>query len=112
MLESAMLMQTPDDEALAKAARLLDVMSNEKRLQILSLITKNEVSVGPLAKQLGLSQSAMSQHLHKLRVAKLVHFRRDAQTIYYSCESQDVARVLDVLEEIFVTPSDHSRAAV
>ena len=77
-----MLANTPDEQTLAKAAGLLDVMSNEKRLIILSLIINNEISVGLLAAEVGLSQSALSQHLQKLRLAKLVHCRREAQTIY------------------------------
>jgi len=44
-----MLANTPDEQTLAKAAGLLDVMSNEKRLIILSLIINNEISVGLLA---------------------------------------------------------------
>jgi DNA-binding transcriptional ArsR family regulator len=106
-----MLVTIPDEETLVKAARLLDAMSNKKRLEILSLIIRNEISVGPLATQVGLSPSAMSQHLHKLRLAKLVQSRRDAQTIYYSCASTEVSKVLDVLEQIFATATSTARDA-
>ena len=102
-----MLANTPDEQTLAKAAGLLDFMSNEKRLIILSLIINNEISVGLLAAEVGLSQSALSQHLQKLRLAKLVHCRRVAQTIYYSCASSEVAQVLKVLEAIFTEDTDH-----
>ena len=63
------------------AAGLLSAMANPKRLQILCSLVKGEVAVGALASQVGLSQSALSQHLSKLRAQKLVNTRRDAQTI-------------------------------
>nr|CAD30329.2 negative transacting factor [Rhizobium etli] len=66
------------------AAALLSAMANPKRLLILCSLVKGEVAVGVLATQVGLSQSALSQHLSKLRAQKLVKTRRDAQTIYYS----------------------------
>ena len=56
-----------------------------------------------LAHLLGLSQSALSQHLSKLRALGLVSARRDAQTVYYSSHSPAVIRVLQVLESIYTT---------
>lgn len=83
------------------AAGLLSAMANPKRLQILCSLVKGEVAVGALASQVGLSQSALSQHLSKLRAQKLVNTRRDAQTIYYSSSSEAVLKVLGTLEEIY-----------
>jgi DNA-binding transcriptional ArsR family regulator len=57
-----------------------------------------EVPVGIFANHVGLSQSALSQHLSKLRAQKLVTTRRDAQTIYYSSSSEQVMKVLTTLE--------------
>lgn len=76
-------------------------MANPKRLQILCSLVEGEVAVGVLANQVGLSQSALSQHLSKLRAQKLVTTRRDAQTIYYSSSSDAVIKVLDTLKAIF-----------
>ncbi|MBX4865353.1 helix-turn-helix transcriptional regulator [Rhizobium bangladeshense] len=76
-------------------------MANPKRLVILMLLSRDEIAVGVLAKVVGLSQSALSQHLAKLRQANLVTTRRDAQTIYYSSRSTAVARMLLALEKIF-----------
>ena len=59
---------------------LLDAMANESRLCILDILTRGEMSVGRLSEAVGLSQSALSQHLAKLRNAQLVTTRRDAQT--------------------------------
>ena len=83
------------------AAGLLSAMANPKRLQILCSLVQGEVAVGVLANQVGLSQSALSQHLSKLRAQRLVTTRRDAQTIYYSSSSEAVLKVLGTLSELY-----------
>lgn len=82
-------------------ARLLSSLSNEVRLEILAIICENECSVGNLADRLNMSQSAISQHLAKLRRDGLVATRKDAQTVYYTCRNPGVQRVLDMLSEVF-----------
>ncbi|MDO6964291.1 ArsR/SmtB family transcription factor [Rhizobium alvei] len=83
------------------AAALLSAMANPKRLLILCNLVNGEVPVGVLANQVGLSQSALSQHLSKLRAQKLVRTRRDAQTIYYSSNASQVLELLRALESIY-----------
>ncbi|MDO5897209.1 ArsR/SmtB family transcription factor [Agrobacterium sp. Azo12] len=85
-------------------ARLLGALANEKRLQILRFIAGRETAVGDLAEQVGLSQSALSQHLAKLKAANFVTARRQAQTIYYSTEHPGVCRMLKTLEELGFHP--------
>ena len=92
------------------AAALLSAMANPKRLLILVSLVKGEVPVGVLATQVGLSQSALSQHLSKLRAQKLVRTRRDAQTIYYSSNSEPVMKILATLEDIYAV-QNRSRSA-
>ena len=85
-----------------EAARLLKLLANEKRLVILCfLATRGEMPVGALVEALGLSQSALSQHLARLRRDGLVLFRRESQTLHYRLADPRVVRVLGVLEEIF-----------
>lgn len=84
-----------------KASGLLTAMANEKRLHILCELCEKELSVGILAEKVDLSQSALSQHLAKLRALKLVSTRRDAQTIYYSVASPMITPVLMILENMF-----------
>ena len=85
-----------------EAARLLKPLANEKRLLILCyLATRGEMPVGELVEALGLSQSALSQHLAKLRRDGLVHFRRESQTLYYRLADPRAVRVLGVLKDIF-----------
>jgi len=93
------------------AAGLLSAMANPKRLMILCSLVKGEVPVGVLASQVGLSQSALSQHLSKLRAQKLVKTRRDAQTIYYSSTSESVMKVLETLENIYCEVETSKSAA-
>ncbi|MCX7303800.1 MAG: metalloregulator ArsR/SmtB family transcription factor [Hyphomicrobiales bacterium] len=83
------------------AAEFLTLISNEKRLAILALLLGDELSVGTIANKVALSQSALSQHLAKLRSLDLVETRRDRQTIYYSCNSDAVRQVLRTLDGIF-----------
>lgn len=79
-------------------AAILTAMANHKRLEILKILLSGECAVGKLATDVNMSQSAVSQHLAKLRMAKLVHARRDAQTVFYSSNSSAVSAILAVLD--------------
>ncbi|MGH1571096.1 ArsR/SmtB family transcription factor [Methylobacterium sp. P31] len=98
---------TPSDllrlqDRAADAARLLRLLANEKRLLILCLlIARGEMDVTSLAEAVELSQSALSQHLAKLREDRLVAFRRESQTLHYRLEDPRAARVLATLKDIF-----------
>ncbi|MCK1639882.1 winged helix-turn-helix transcriptional regulator [Bradyrhizobium sp. 157] len=84
------------------AARLLKLLANEKRLLILCfLAVRGEMTVGELVGVVKLSQSALSQHLAKLRADGLVEFRRTSQTLHYRVADQRTLRLLGVLKEIF-----------
>ena len=83
------------------AASLLTLMGNEKRLLIMSHLLDTEMSVGAIAEKVSLSQSALSQHLARLRNEELVETRRDRQMIYYTCKSEAVRKPLGTLEGIF-----------
>jgi len=88
----------------AAAARFLRALGNEKRLQILCRLHDGELSVGELQQDLELSQSALSQHLARLRQDDLVLTRREAQTIYYSLADAAVTDIIAVLHERFCPP--------
>ena len=86
----------------AKAAGLLKLLANEKRLLILcQLAAAKELSVGSLAEAVDLSQSALSQHLSRMREEGLVDTRRQAQTVHYHLANANAARVLTLLKGIF-----------
>jgi ArsR family transcriptional regulator len=85
-----------------EAASVLKSLSNEKRLMILcKLLEEGEMSVLPIAEAVGLGQSALSQHLARMRAEKIVDFRRDGQTLYYRIADPKVAQLLKSLKAIF-----------
>ncbi len=91
-------------ESAGEAAELLLAMANPNRLMILCHLFNGENSVTELIEQVGLSQSALSQQLAKLRALKLVETRRDGRTIYYRLASGNVEQVLETLYGIYCRP--------
>ncbi|SPJ22571.1 ArsR/SmtB family transcription factor [Palleronia abyssalis] len=79
----------------------LALVSNAKRLLILCELVKGERSVGSLQAAVGLSQSALSQHLAKLRDADMVETRRESQTIYYRIGDKELELLMAALYEAF-----------
>ena len=82
------------------AAAFLKILANDSRLMILCELLKGERSVGELEEIVSLSQSALSQHLARLRRSHLVKTRRESQTIYYSIADPGVAKVIGALYEL------------
>ena len=93
-----------------RASRLLKALSNESRLRVLCQLVEGEQSVGELERVVGLSQSALSQHLARLRREQLVRTRRQAQTIYYSLNGSDATRIIEALHGIYCGPQDNIAA--
>ena len=83
------------------ATALLKTMANEWRLLILCQLAEGEKSVGELENLIGLSQSALSQHLAILRREDLVQTRRSAQSIYYSLASNEAESVMMTLYNLY-----------
>lgn len=76
-------------------------MANPQRMLVLCHLADGEQSVGALQEKLQLSQSALSQHLAKLREGALVATRREAQTVFYSLPQGPVRAVMATLHEIY-----------
>ena len=90
------------EDRAGEAANLLKLLANEQRLLILCrLAVDGEVSVGDMADKVNLSQSALSQHLAKLRAEGLVGFRKEAQTVYYRIIDDNTGRLLALLKDIY-----------
>ncbi len=85
-------------------------MANDRRLIVLCELVKGERTVGELEAVAGLSQSALSQHLARLREAGLVATRRESQTIYYSLANPGVKRLIDVLYDLYCRPARRRRS--
>jgi ArsR family transcriptional regulator len=86
----------------AEAVATLKAMANECRLLILCyLVEAEELSVGELLDKVGISQSALSQHLAKLREEGLVSTRKEAQTVYYRVCDPNAGQLLALLHDLF-----------
>ncbi|MGC1467746.1 MAG: metalloregulator ArsR/SmtB family transcription factor [Sphingorhabdus sp.] len=92
------------EESAGRAAALLRLLGNEKRLMVLCQLADEELSVGELQRRVGLSQSALSQHLALLREEGVVSTRRESQTIYYRIADQGALRIIETLAELFCPP--------
>ena len=92
------------------AAALLRAMSSKARLLVLCNLVEGERSVGELQRIVGLSQSALSQHLAVLRRSKLVETRRESQTIYYRLAGGAASAVLETLHGLYCAPSQPGRS--
>ena len=87
--------------AAQKACELMKTLGHRDRLMILCHLTSGEKSVGELATLLDIPQSPLSQHLARMRREALVTTRREAQTIYYSIASEDAARIVALMHELY-----------
>lgn len=85
----------------SRASALLKAMGNERRLLILCYLAERERTVGELEKLIDISQSALSQHLARLRRDDLVMTRRSAQNIYYSLTQGTTTQVMAALVDAF-----------
>lgn len=79
---------------LEAASQLLNILGSPVRMKILRILEQGEISVTALAARVGMSQSAISQHLKKMRDRGVVMTRRSAQTIYYSLPEGSPASVV------------------
>ena len=93
----------------AEAAKLLRALSNERRLMILCQLGERELAVGQIQALVGLSQSALSQHLAVLRDQGVVATRRESQTIFYRICDPAAVKVVATLAEIFCPPGAKTR---
>jgi ArsR family transcriptional regulator len=85
-----------------QVADLLRIVANDRRLLILCrLVECGEATVGQLADDVELSQSALSQHLARLREEGLVAFRRDAQTLWYRIADPRTEDLLATLHRLY-----------
>jgi DNA-binding transcriptional ArsR family regulator len=90
-----------EDKA-GSVAETLKLLANQKRLLVLCRLTAaGEMPVAALADAVSLSQSALSQHLARLREAGLVTYRRESQTLFYSIGDPQVNQLLGALKDIY-----------
>ena len=88
----------------AKAEAMLKQLAHAGRLMILCSLTEGEKTVGQLIELVDLSQSAVSQHLAKLREAELVESDKRGQMVYYRIRSEEAQAILSTLYLIYCKP--------
>ncbi|XOV81397.1 MAG: ArsR/SmtB family transcription factor [Aestuariibacter sp.] len=79
----------------------MKALSNRHRLMILCLLQEGELSVSEINERISIPQSTLSQHLAWLRTERFVKTRREAQTIFYSLDSEEVVEVITVLHRMY-----------
>ncbi len=87
--------------AAGRACELMKTLGHKDRLMVLCHLASGEKSVGELAALLDIPQSPLSQHLARMRKESLVKTRREAQNIYYSIASEEAARVVTLMHELY-----------
>jgi ArsR family transcriptional regulator len=94
-----------------QVADILRTLANERRLMILcKLVEWGEATVGSLAEAVGLSQSALSQHLAKMREEGIVAYRRESQTLWYRIADPRTETLLGHLQQLYCPPEHAARA--
>ncbi len=83
------------------AERLLKILANSNRLMILCHLLDAERNVSELEALVGLSQSALSQHLAKLKDQDIVDYRKIGSQVFYSMKNKNVGRVMQLLYSIY-----------
>jgi ArsR family transcriptional regulator, virulence genes transcriptional regulator len=97
-------------ENASRAAELLALLASGPRLLVMChLAAAGELPVGALVNRIGISQSALSQHLAKLREQGLVAFRREGQVLHYRVADAKVLRVLELLHELYCPELESNR---
>lgn len=86
----------PDDEILYDLAELFKVFGDSTRIKILYSMFENELCVNDIAKLLHLSQSSVSHQLRILKTSKLVKFRREGKSVFYSLDDEHVRAIISM----------------
>ena len=84
----------PPDEELYDLAELFKIFGDSTRIKILYALLEGELCVCDIAKLMEVTQSAVSHQLRVLKSSKLVKFRREGKTVYYSLADEHVVRIL------------------
>ena len=86
--------KVPDDEILYDLAELFKVFGDSTRIKMLYVLSQSEMCVCDIAQLLGMSQSAISHQLRVLKQSRLVKFRREGQTVFYSLSDGHIQTIL------------------
>ena len=85
----------PKDERLFELAELFKVFGDTTRVKILSALFESEMCVCDIATLLNMNQSAISHQLRVLKIARLVKYRKDGKTVFYSLDDEHIKNIFD-----------------
>lgn len=85
----------PDDEMLYDLAELYKIFGDTTRIKLLYILFEGEMCVQHMAELLGVSQSAVSHQLRILKGSRLVRYRREGKTVYYSLADEHVRKIIE-----------------
>lgn len=85
----------PGEEELFDLAELFKIFGDSTRIRILYVLFESDMCVCGIAELLGMTQSAISHQLQVLKKSKLVRYRREGKTIFYSLADDHVRAILD-----------------
>ena len=86
----------PDDDTLITLSDLFKVLGDMTRVKILSALLRSELCVCDLSEIIGMGQSAVSHQLRVLRASKIVKYRRDGKSIFYSVDDEHIQQLLEI----------------
>ena len=86
----------PSDDLLFDIAEVFKVFGDTTRMKIISALLESELCVGDISEITNSTQSAISHQLRVLKQAKLVKFRKEGKTVYYSLDDEHVKEVYEV----------------
>ncbi len=83
-------------------ADICQTLANPKRLQIISLLKKGELSVGDMVKAMGIAKANLSQHLSSMRQKGILIARREGTSIYYRLASPKITEACAAMREVLM----------
>lgn len=86
----------PSDDLLFEIAEVYKVLGDTTRMKIISALLESELCVGDIAEIANSTQSAISHQLRVLKQAKLVKFRKDGKTVYYSLDDDHISELYEI----------------
>lgn len=86
--------ELPDEEILYDLAEFYKVFGDSTRIKILYILSKSEMCVCDISQVLGVSQSAVSHQLRMLKQMKLVKYRREGKSVFYSLSDHHIELIL------------------
>ena len=85
----------PEEDMLVDLAELFKVLGDQTRIKIIFILFKEEMCVCDIAESVGMTQSAISHQLRVLKQARLVKFRKEGKTVFYSLDDDHIRKIFD-----------------